>query len=483
MSNRGDSNINDSITSSLIFSHFDTYTNPDDETEVQTLLSKLSNRSKQRLDQAEQKLMQAKKRDQEYIEYCKKYTVTQTKLSVIFSEIQRQMGVLKRLVISIGGKSKAMLGEIEKFRMYQETCIYELTIVLERLQKKPLHSQLVNSQTTASSSLDKKTLFDFVNIESVTDLKLRAEEELNETKGIEQLANTILVEVDDQFREISQSSRKLFESNPEIMSAYQEGFNLSTSSSHRRTPSQDLALHDASTQQNISTEVDLNKNEIKAMSNIVLEVAGHHDRLKHVLSNPVFSSTIDVEEMEEKTNQLSNKIHELEQLSTRIDVNCSQVQSRYTRFSDFYRSAMGCHQDLLKISPGIPPKVVQIDEVKTIFHQRRMNCDVIFEEIRDLTLWYGLFMTSYDKLLTEIERRRKEQDKSQKMVEQFKKQLNQEYETEELARQQFFEDYGKYLPVSLCPSIMEKATKYQIVSENFTSSLPDVRDNETSESL
>lgn len=465
-----------SISSALNPNHFEGY---DDEGEVHVLLLRLSQIAKQRLEQGEQKLMQAKKRDQEYIDFCKRYTATQQKLSIIFAEIHKQLGVIKRLVLSLGAKNRTLLGEIEKIRQYQEQCIDELKVVLDLLEQKPLHPKLIaaasnasvtsNMSTSSSVTQEKKTLFDFVNIESVTDLQQRAENELLEMRNIESLGTTIMQEVDEQFRDISQSSSKLFESNEEALSLQQDSA-LPPPLSPRSKRSHESVTQ----QQTMVMDVALNNIEIKAMGNIVLEIAGHYDRLKHVLSNPVFSSTIDTEEMEEKTNGLDALIVQLDTLLNRVNTNCTYIQSRYKRFSDFYRSAVSCYQELEKMAPNIPSKVVQIDELQTVFHQRRINSDVIFEEIRDLTLWYTLFQTSYDKLLYEIDRRRRVHVNHQRLVDSYKQELNKMYEQEELERQQFFEDYGKYLPVSLCPSIMERPTKYMISPENYQTNLPDI---------
>jgi hypothetical protein len=148
------------------------------------------------------------------------------------------------------------------------------------------------------------------------------------------------------------------------------------------------------------------------------------------------------------------------------------MQTKYKRFSDFYRLATSCYNESEKMAPNIPNKVVQIDELQTVFHQRRINSDVIFEEIRDLTLWYTLFQTSYGKLLHEIDRRRKVHEIHQQKIDAFNSEIHKMYEEEELCRQQFFEESGKYLPVSLCPSIMERPTKYTISPEHYSTNLP-----------
>jgi predicted kinase len=283
-SSNSNHSLSNSITAALNLNHFDAH---DEEGEIQVLLLKLSQIAKQRLEQGEQKLLQAKKRDQEYIDFCKRYTATQQKLSVIFAEIQKQLGVIKRLVLSLGAKTRTLLGEIEKVRQYQEQCIDDLKNVLDMLQQKPLHAQLVGTASTHSMSSDmsvsgiaqdKRTLFDFVNIESVSDLQLRAENELQEMRNIEALGLTILQQVDEQFRDITQSSAKLFETNEDAMS-FQHDF-LPPLSPRQR--------HQEVIQTVQSLDISLNNAEIKAMGNIVLEIAGHFDRLKHVLRYVIY---------------------------------------------------------------------------------------------------------------------------------------------------------------------------------------------------
>ncbi len=83
----------------------------------------------------------------------------------------------------------------------------------------------------------------------------------------------ILQQVDDQYREISQSSQKLFESS------VQNEFTL---------PSSPRDSQEAVIQRQIVLDVNLNTAEIKAMGNLVLEIASHYDRLKHVLRYSYF---------------------------------------------------------------------------------------------------------------------------------------------------------------------------------------------------
>ncbi len=47
------------------------------------------------------------------------------------------------------------------------------------------------------------------------------------------------------------------------------------------------------------------------------------------------------------------------------------------------------------------------------------------------------------------------------------------YKLDELKRrQQFFEEFGRYLPGSLCPAIVEQAVKFSVQPSEYKSNLP-----------
>lgn len=45
-------------------------------------------------------------------------------------------------------------------------------------------------------------------------------------------------------------------------------------------------------------------------------------------------------------------------------------------------------------------------------------------------------------------------------------------------REHFFDFYGKYLPQSMCPAIVEPTVRYQIFPESYTTALPIISDAE-----
>lgn len=114
----------------------------------------------------------------------------------------------------------------------------------------------------------------------------------------------------------------------------------------------------------------------------------------------------------------------------------------------------------------------------------------MFEEIGDLTTWYKLFQKSYNHMLLEIYRRQKEHERQQAIVDEFVKKMNQMYISniillicikltctvaESNERQKFYNEYGRYLPATLCPSIMESATKYTVSPETYKTALSSIQ--------
>ncbi|KAL9650735.1 hypothetical protein ABK040_001789 [Willaertia magna] len=446
------------------------------EQQIKEKLQQLIKDAKIYAKKAEQLLLEAKRKEQEYGLLCSRYSGTQQKLQILFSEIQKQLGVVKRLVLTLRHKNKILLSDISQYKTFQETSLMELGQVLETLKRKALHSQLSISQGKQQllRSTEKKSLFDFVNIESVTQLQQQACTELKRITLIERKGNEILQDVDLQFDDVQRNSELLMN-----LTGKTDSITTSTNdeqmvqSSNDNSPQLNINFLQNLTENAISDDMNLNQQDIFSMTNIVLEIAGHNDRLQHLL-NPVFYSSIDFDDLEQKNNNLRNYISKLENHFEIITNNYYNVNQKYQKFSEFYRLSITCYKQLEQLSPTIPQKVVELDELQTTFHQHKMDSLSTFEEIRELTVWYTFFVTSYDKMLLEIDRRRKVIKQTQEIIDEFRQKIDQIYIEEEQKRQQFFKDYGEYLPGSLCPSILESTVKFQIVPEKWTSNLPEL---------
>jgi hypothetical protein len=68
--------------------------------------------------------------------------------------------------------------------------------------------------------------------------------------------------------------------------------------------------------------------------------------------------------LEAKSKQLPDFIHQIQGLMKKIQATCTEVESMYKQFSNYYTSAVTCYSELEKMAPLIPDKVVQIDELE-----------------------------------------------------------------------------------------------------------------------
>jgi hypothetical protein len=232
----------------------------------------------------------------------------------------------------------------------------------------------------------------------------------------------------------------------------------------------DININPMDNQSNEMSESKTNEQEIRQLNNLALEIASHYDRYQHQL---VYNKDLAANSAKSIVNATSEKLSQMYQLLERVQMNCSYMESRYLKFSEFYKSAVSCYERLEKMDgPNIPNKLAQIDEVRNVFHSRRTNSEFLFEEIRDLTLWYTYFITSYCKLLLEVDRRNRAQKEQAILIEKMRQELHNQIASEEQSRLLFFEEHGKYLPASLCPAIMEPCTKFTIIPERALSNLP-----------
>jgi len=378
-------------------------------------LENLAKQARQAVQRCEQELRQITVRDQQCNENNKMYLSLKQKLQTIFADIQKQLGVIRQLVTKLRQKTTSLIDSEQKQKVEYEKTLSYLKDMLEKLKMIQIHQELIVS---SEASIDKKTLYDYVNVESVTSLVSQAEAEINAMSKIDEDAKLILRQTDEQYTEVSNVNDKL---QADLALLYKIENEAPVSSLKL---SQNLGSSSASNLSNSSSsQKSVNDAEIKAMSNITLEITGLQDRIQHIISNPVYSSAVDIKEVEKKFSQLPEYTMQFDLLLKKVTGCCNYIDLRHTKIKDCNNSAVSCYKLLEKMSPAIPSKFVQIDTLTAAFQQKRASGTVLFEEIHDLSIWYALFQASYENLLLEIDRRHKALQQQVKMVEDFKQQM------------------------------------------------------------
>merc|ERR1712137_299834 len=95
-----------------------------------------------------------------------------------------------------------------------------------------------------------------------------------------------------------------------------------------------------------------------------------------------------------------------------------------------------------------------------------------FGELDNLISWYNLFHTGYHELLFEIQRRSQENQRQKELIQLINQELSTMHDEEKKKRTRFFEEFGKYLPSTLCPVIMEETAEHKLVCDFSPSPLP-----------
>jgi len=89
------------------------------------------------------------------------------------------------------------------------------------------------------------------------------------------------------------------------------------------------------------------------------------------------------------------------------------------------------------------------------FEQHHSVSNYLVGELYSLLRWYEMFDSSYDQLLDEEKRRQKEFFRVKSLAEKYDTKLKSFYSNEQQCRLNFYESFGKYLPVSLFSSISD----------------------------
>lgn len=286
-------------TTTAALSQQPTHSQSVEEQEVNRVLMELQQRTKRFQERGEHLLHQAKQRSTQNEGMVKRYTSTRQKLQIIFAEIQKQLGVIKRLIISLRHKSGSLLQEIETTIDQALRLLRQLQQILDQLKTKRVHKEFATSSPSASLSassgtsgslVSKRTLYDFVNVGSVTELQQQADGKLAELRDVEMLAKRILEQVDEQYDEVVSGSQALLQNMHEVNGGSASAVPAIVGALPSTTSSTSIVPAVGQTPPSPSNDA-----EIRSMSNIVLNIASLDSKIQHILRNPVLASAVDLE--------------------------------------------------------------------------------------------------------------------------------------------------------------------------------------------
>lgn len=339
--------------------------------ESQSLLKEVSNLNKKCID-----------------ENIKPFSAKKHKLIQIYNEIQKQFLVIKNLIASFKERNNSIIKNVQETNSHYVKFVSDLKLVLKLLQEKEIHPLLQGKNM--ENTIEKKFLYDYVNIESVDSLLLQAEQEISALNIILEKTSSILKSINDQHDEISKVN--------DLMS-------------------QDLEILVIET-----SEESFNKEPMNQIINLSLEIAGYYDKINYIISNAHLFQSLKYE-----PRDFSGHITKIKKEIETVNLNCNNVKEKFKLMAKISLNAQNCFIELEKISPMLPSKFQDLGQMEDHFNLRTSQIKPLFEEIQDLTSWYRLFMQSCDNLILEIDRRNREILKLEKFNTEITKKYNDMY--------------------------------------------------------
>jgi len=221
----------------------------------------------------------------------------------------------------------------------------------------------------------------------------------------------------------------------------------------------------------------LQRNEANSISALLVDISSHHDRLVNLSKSKETGMHIDLAGLEGRTEGLTAQVSRMHDSLKRMASTTSEIEARLNRIGNSYNAAAQLLRYLEAFGEEARNKLSGLQQVETSFEEHKAGAKFLQEELSNLVTWYRLFHTAHHELIYEIDRRHKEMRRQQEVVDAYSRELRLMHQTECQKRENFFEFYGRYLPPSLCPHIMEPATRYQIYPDHYSTNLPILSDS------
>ncbi|ORX86161.1 hypothetical protein K493DRAFT_341673 [Basidiobolus meristosporus CBS 931.73] len=228
------------------------------------------------------------------------------------------------------------------------------------------------------------------------------------------------------------------------------------------------------------------EDETNRMADVLLSLARHYDQVSSVLkvcqSQSEDEFNIDISVLEKDTDEIPSVLEDLEESLQMIEAISEDVKIRNQLYASVQNELVNLLTKIDECSSEISKIVENIKSTKLEFSRRRSSLEGFSDELYNLVAWYHEFSSSYHHLVIEIDRRHRVEKYHQEIAEDYSKALQELHLAEERERHLFFEQYGPYLPMDLCPSIAELPVLYEIRPDAL-SNLPDISAKSVKEAI
>eukprot|EP00124_Ichthyophonus_hoferi_P000278 Ihof_evm4s10 gene=Ihof_evmTU4s10 len=176
-----------------------------------------------------------------------------------------------------------------------------------------------------------------------------------------------------------------------------------------------------------------------------------------------------------KTQEIRSWLHVLySQLNTMLH-NSEALRKTNLDTCSIYSTATNILNELKVIALTLEETLHEWTTLEITFTESGNTLTGILSEYERLTDWYQRFYTAYPELLQEIMRRNQAIKRVQELRKEYQERLDAVWIDETHRRDVFHQSFGIYLPEQLCPAIKELAPQLKIVSTFIGADLPELK--------
>ncbi|CAG8529068.1 6068_t:CDS:10, partial [Acaulospora colombiana] len=314
---------------------------------------------------------------------------------------------------------------------YVDPVIRENAIAIEQMSR-------VNSSNTLGVE-EKASLYDYVEEQGVQELKIKTQEEVAVIKHCHNMSSKMIENIDAELKRLDDM---LMSNN---ISLEESGVDFS----HKKFDTLEQVTH--------------------SMAETLESLARHYDQattaLKSFQTQSDAESLLDISVLEEDNHIIPSIVKKLKEDVQFIESISEEVRVRKHIYKSSYEDANKLFTEVDGFGSHMENYANTMKELQADFERGSAVLDRLLEELLNLDLWYEEFSKAYDYMIVEIDRRHGVKEQHKKIAEEYLAKLERFYHEEAQQRDIFYQNHGRYLPVDLCPPILDPPVRYGIVPQ------------------
>ncbi|CAG8529184.1 17119_t:CDS:10 [Acaulospora morrowiae] len=310
---------------------------------------------------------------------------------------------------------------------------------------------------------EKASLYDYVEEQSIQELKIKTQEEVTAIQHYHNTSSKIIESVNVELKKLDDmlmsNNISLEESGVDF--SYEKFDTLEQKTQRMAETLESLARH----YDQVTSALKAFQTQSDAQS--LLDITGRlsfafmDQKQKCILILAIQLLSL---VLEKDTDMIPSIAQELQEDVQFIESVSEEVRVRNHIYRASYEEAYKIFSELDGFGNHMENHANTMKELEADFEKGAVMVDRLLEELLNLNLWQAPLR--YVQM--EIDRRHKVKEQHRKFAEEYLAKLEGLYQEEIQQRDIFYQNHGRYLPINLCPPILEPPTRYGIVPQDET---------------